>query len=113
MSVSLLLKKVKGNLDWHEKLRLFSYLTNTTTTTNGAGGVCRADGPQACGVDLIDVYADKTPINQSTQIMKEIQSAAEAAPVEMIFEPVERHSPAAGAFVRTSSAGIGLGASAS
>ncbi|HMI53524.1 MAG TPA: sugar ABC transporter substrate-binding protein [Candidatus Saccharimonadales bacterium] len=40
------------------------------------------------GVDLQIVYADNDAINQSTQILKEIQSPVEARPSGIIFEPV-------------------------
>ena len=66
-------------------------LVSLTTNDNDYQAEQAASAEQAArkfGVDLQILYADNDAINQSTQILKAIQSATEDRPNGIVFEPV-------------------------
>jgi ribose transport system substrate-binding protein len=67
------------------------FLASLTTNDNDYQAEQAASAEQAArrfGVDVEILYADNDAINQSTQILKAIQSAEEDRPNGIVFEPV-------------------------
>jgi ribose transport system substrate-binding protein len=67
------------------------FLVSLTTNQNDYQAEQASSAEQAAkkfGVDLQIVYADNDAINQSTQILKAIQSSDEDRPNAIVFEPV-------------------------
>jgi ribose transport system substrate-binding protein len=67
------------------------FLVSLTTNDNDYQTEQASSAEQAarkCGVDLEILYADNDAINQSTQLLKAIQSAPEERPNAIVFEPV-------------------------
>ena len=72
-------------------MRKLRFLLSLTTNDNDYQIEQARAGEQAakkCRIDLQILYADNDAINQSTQILKVVQGAAEDRPNAIIFEPV-------------------------
>jgi ABC-type sugar transport system substrate-binding protein len=72
-------------------MRKLKFLVSLTTNDNDYQIEQARAAEQAArktGVDLQIIYADNDAINQSTQILKAVQSGAEERPDAIVFEPV-------------------------
>src|SRR5271154_2651751 len=70
------------------KLKILVSLTTNDNDYQVEQAISAEQSARKCGVDLQIVYADNDAINQSTQILKAIQTAPEERPNAIIFEPV-------------------------
>jgi ribose transport system substrate-binding protein len=70
------------------KLKILVSLTTNENDYQIEQAAAAEQAARKCSVDLQIVYADNDAINQSTQILKVIQAAAEDRPSAIVFEPV-------------------------
>src|SRR5277367_5806241 len=70
------------------KLRFLVSLTTSDNDYQTEQAASAEIAARKLNVDLQIVYADNDAINQSTQILKAVQSAANVRPHAVVFEPV-------------------------
>jgi ribose transport system substrate-binding protein len=77
-----------GAIDYMAKPRFLVSLTTNDNDYQQAQAQAAEEAARKLGVEAQIVYADNDAINQSTQILKAIQSAEAARPNGIVFEPV-------------------------